>query len=179
MVFHLRPEPPTCLFTMPDKSQAQQGLLCATAMRTTWELCCSISAPPPSSPVLSLLEDFHRVQPVGLLDRRDAVLLLVQHHGRELRRLPRRLRLWGHHRGGSWRHGWRGRWGSAGGLGGNQLLGRIGWGSGVHHWSWKGRINFYFSSWTESWSILDRKWEIIVVVFHVFVSSFFFLNLRF
>lgn len=58
-------------------------------------------------PVLPLLQDLHRVQAPRLLDGGDAALLLVQwDHGGRLGRLPRRLRLGRHHRGGSRWDGW-------------------------------------------------------------------------
>lgn len=82
------------------------------------------------SPVLSLLQDLHRVQTAGLLNRRDAVLLLVQrHHGGGLRRMgqvSRRLGLRRHDRRRGGRHRrWCGR-GTSGGLRRHQLLRSVG-----------------------------------------------------
>lgn len=99
--------------------------------------------PFPSSPILPLLEDLNRVQAAGFLDGRYAVLLLVQHHGWELCRLPRGLRLRRHYWGSSRRHGRWSRRGSACRLRRNQFLRRVGWSSSIDHWSWKRRIHHF------------------------------------
>lgn len=95
-------------------------------------------------PVLSLLQDLHWVQPTRFLNGSDAVLLLVQHHGRRERGLARRLCLRRHDRGGSGRHGRGCGGGSARRLRWDQLLGSVGGGGSVHHWSWNGNARWHF-----------------------------------
>lgn len=88
-------------------------------------------------PVLSLLQNLHRVEATGFLNGCDAILFGVNHHGRRLRRLSRRLGLWGHDGRGGGGYGGRRRRGTTGGLWWDQLLRSAGGSSSVNHGSYK------------------------------------------